>query len=474
MKFWTKSVKALIAVWLLCAGLDPESAGAMTVDRVVAKVNNEIITLSGLLERYNAEISRYRQAGMTRKIPPKEQLMPQLLDKMIDEKLLIQDGKKIGISIKEDNILKALEDIKNANNLDDSQLKEMLEREATSMEQYKETIHNQILVSKVVGMQVKNRTKVADQEIRAYYRKNMKEFWSPSQVKARHILFIMEATLTPDQRAQKEATAQEVLRRLKIGETFEDLARKFSEDISAANGGDLGVLERGKMVAEFEKAVFQMKAGEISGLVRTPYGIHIIKVDSIQPGKSRPFDEVKEEIENRVAAKKFNEVYDGYMADLRKAAFIEKSLYEAPDPKSGKLKPLPDSLGGLLKNPPDSRQRPTPKTGRRPPARKPEPAEVHENAGTPAPPSASATAKPRVHPDSILPPLTIPVPQDSGVKQHEVANKIEHQAQEEDKTPDSFEAVQKALQHIKKLRDRKIISEAEYQNKKKELLKNLN
>ncbi len=450
MMCWPKSNKifntGIALILLLTLGVSPGQSKVF--DRVVAKVNEEIITLSGLQERLNAEIARYRNAG-GQDNPPLDEMKEKLLDKMIDEKLQIQDGKELGMKVEEENILKALDDIKKANNINDDQLEDMLRHENTSIEQYKETIRNQIMVSKVVGFQVNNRTKISEKEMQSYYMKNRKDYVLAPKVKARHILFILNDVLTPEQRALKEQRAQEVKNKLDAGGSFEELAKKYSEDVSASSGGDLGLLERGKMVIDLENAIFALKAGETSDLIRTPYGIHIAKVDKVIPGGFKPFNEVKDEIEQKLRGEKFQKNYESYMRDLRKSAFIEKSLVQRPNP--GKLstrgKTRQSALGGKL-----------------PPLNiEPSPVDKSNKSRRPV------RRKPKVSPNDILPPLTISKPQSERGRQEE-ARALTRKSRSKAGT---FEEVQEELKKIKKLRDDQVISETEYQKQKSELLNNL-
>ncbi len=451
--FWLKLTKAsflvaAISVLVLSGGSSP--AGAMVLDRVVAKVNDEIITLSGLEERMNAEINRYRQAGMMDKIP-KEGLRDQLLDRMVDEKLQIQDGKKLGMNVEEEQILKALDDIKKNNGIDDEQLVMMLEKESTTMEQYKDTIRRQILVSKVVGFQVKNRTKVTEKELRSFYMKNRKQFMLPPKVKARHILFILDDGLTDEQKEIKKKTAAKVKQLLDGGAKFEDLAKEYSEDVSASEGGDLGYLERGKMVIDLENVIFSLKAGEVSGLVRTPYGIHIVKVDHVKPGGAKPFDEIRPLIERELSAKKFQTNYESYMRDLRKSAFIEKLIGPKKTKPKKKRSRLARRSPGVEKLPPLRTKR-----------------KSKSSSGK------KARGKPRIDPDSILPPLTIPT-KGKTESAPQVAEKVRTKKMDAStsKGKTRFATVQRELKRIKKMRDDNIISESEYREKKKALLSKL-
>lgn len=144
---------------------------------------------------------------------------------------------------------------------------------------------------------VREQATVPDSEIEAYYNANIAQYTTPEQVTARHILFRLDG----EDEAAVRARAQAVLARAKAGEDFAALAREFSEDESNKDqGGSLGEFGRGVMVPEFEQAAFSMKPGEISDLVRTSFGFHIIKVEAHTPASTRPLAEVRAEIEDQL------------------------------------------------------------------------------------------------------------------------------------------------------------------------------
>lgn len=341
MKLITRSsmLSAELRFWAACAVFilaGTPSAFAMTLDRIAAKVGGEIITLSSVLERSQAELARKGRSG-DNNIPPPEEFMPQILDQMIDEKLQTQEAKKIGITVNDESIQAALDEIKENNNITEEELEEMLKNENSSIERYRDTIRDQILVTRVMNYEVLNRVAVSDRDIKKYYRVNQKQFWTPGKVHALHILFILDDKLTPGERRIKEAKAKDVLGKIRGGAEFEKMAKLFSEDLSGASGGDLGILEKGKMVAEFEEAVFALKNGEVSGIVKTPYGLHIIKAQKVYPGNTIPFDDVKNNIERLLKAEKGKEGYKKWIAELRKNAYVEKMMFKI-DPAKEKAK----------------------------------------------------------------------------------------------------------------------------------------
>ena len=303
------------------------SVHARVLDKVAAKVNSEIITLSAIEER--AELLRQKYVGAPICISEQD-LLKDALNMIIEERLQIQEGKKFGFIVDEYAIDAAVEDIKKKNNLADGQLQEMLKREGRTLESYKNHIRDQILVSKITQFEIGNRVKVSKKSIIKYYKKNQKEFWEEGKVRARHILFISERGSSENQRRAKLRQAKKVLSEIRKGSDFSKLAIKYSEDVSASSGGDVGFVKRGKMVREFEEAVFSLKPGQISDIVETEYGYHIIKVDEVLPGKTLTLKDVKNRIHKILSMQKQKQVYDDWINELKKSAFIEVTLFDEP------------------------------------------------------------------------------------------------------------------------------------------------
>jgi len=288
-------------------------------------VNNEIITLSVIEER--AEILRQKYVGAPISISEQD-LLKEVLNMVIEERLQIQEGKKLGFVIDEDAVDAAMEEIIKKNDLADGQLQEMLKREGRTLKSYKNHIRDQIMVSKITRFEIGNRVKVSEKSIIKYYKENQKEFWQEGKVKARHILFIAERGSSEKIRREKLQQAKKILLKLRKGNDFAKLAMKYSEDISASNGGDVGFVGRGKMVPEFEEAVFNLKPGQVSDIVKTEYGYHIIKVEEVLPGKTLTLKDVKNRIHQILTMQMQKQVYDVWMNELKNSAFIEVTLFE--------------------------------------------------------------------------------------------------------------------------------------------------
>ena len=153
------------------------------------------------------------------------------------------------------------------------------------------------------SLKLRSQVMVTDDDLRQYYEQHKNEYTIPERVKAQHILYKTQGK-TPEEIEKIKEQARGVLERAKKGEDFGSLAKQFSEDTTAASGGDLGDFGHGQMVPEFERAAFSLGAGAISDLVQTQFGVHIIKVNAKQEARERPFEELKEAIRPVVETRK--------------------------------------------------------------------------------------------------------------------------------------------------------------------------
>lgn len=176
-----------------------------------------------------------------------------------------------------------------------------------------------------------NQTSVTDAEIQYYYEDNYKKYHKESQIKARHMLFKLSADASPEEETKIRGTAEQILTQArKPGADFAELAKKHSQDVgSAPKGGDLGFFNRTQMVPEFTDAAFKLKSGEISDLVRTPFGFHIIKVDEIRAEKTTPLDEARSEIEQSLKRDKARDLAYKTAQDFADTAYADKDLQKA-------------------------------------------------------------------------------------------------------------------------------------------------
>lgn len=263
-------MKKLLLMMFLAAFLIGCNAKESPAESVLAKVNAVTITEEDFISKIN-RLPAWAKDRFKGEAGKKE-----FLDELIKEELMYQEAKKLGIN-KEKEFQDTIKDFKKVT-----------------------------LISTLLKNEIEGKAKVDTKEIRDFYDKHQDEFMTGLEVKASHIL------------VNAETEAEDVLKRIQNGEGFSKLAEELSMDKGTAkNGGDLGFFGRGRMVPEFEKAVFSLKPGETSRPVKTKFGYHIIKVTDKKEGRTRDFEEVKPSIEKRLTIEKQRSLFDSYIEKLK-------------------------------------------------------------------------------------------------------------------------------------------------------------
>ncbi|HZG75014.1 MAG TPA: peptidylprolyl isomerase [Paenibacillus sp.] len=239
-----------------------------------------------------------------------KQVGPQAVDQLIVERLLDKEAAKQNVSVTDADYDKEIGKIKEQNGWDDATFNEQLKGAGFTLDELKEQMKPQIVLTKLVEPQIQ----VTDEELQTYYEENKAQYETPEQVKASHIL------------VETKAEADDLLAQIKGGADFAELAKAHSKDGSAAQGGDLGFFGKGQMVAPFEEAAFALEIGEVSEVVESEFGFHIIKLTDKKAAATATFEEKKEEIRETVFQQKLGERTTAYVEELRSAAKIENSL----------------------------------------------------------------------------------------------------------------------------------------------------
>jgi peptidyl-prolyl cis-trans isomerase SurA len=306
-----------IAILLLLPGL---AMATTTVSRIAAVVNSEIITTRQL----DQEVSERVKGG---NIPASQAsaLRQQVLSELIEKTLLMQKADELRIKVAEDEIEEAIDEVQKQNNLTREQLIEALQSEGMGYEKYRENLRQQILRYKLVGREVQARVEVTNREIRDYFRENIGKYRDEPFLRLSRITFPIPAKATTVQIEAIRSKAEAALNRLRQGEEFYPVLLSFTADQSA-EGGDMGTFAEGELTSAFERAVRGLKEGEISSLVETPAGFHILQVNEISAGKVRQFDSVKEEIRRILREQKTEERFKEWTQGLRKEAYIDIRL----------------------------------------------------------------------------------------------------------------------------------------------------
>ena len=299
----------------------PSIAAAEVIDGIAAIVNDELITTYDV-DKETALIVKEiaRKQGPT---VESAQLRTTALNQLIDKKLAEQKIKELDIKVSDEEVRQAIDDVKKQNNLTQEALVSALQAQGLTFDQYKAQLKEQIERLRLMGQEVRSKIQVGEKEVREYYEANQK-LYSDEMFQARHIYFaINEKTAEADVK-KIMANAMSVLQEARSGTDFGELAKKYSDDqLTAKEGGELGTFKKGEMLPEIEHTVETMQPGDISDLVITPAGFHIIMLEKKFAKKMKSFDEVKGEIEELLFRKKSEEKFAQWAADLRKGAAIE-------------------------------------------------------------------------------------------------------------------------------------------------------
>ena len=301
-------------------------------ERVAAVVNGQPITLSDVEERVGPELARVLQMpDESARACNKIALLHQGLEQLVDEKLIESEAHTIGADVSEDEVQRGLEQLARQSNMEVPEFKEALEQQGISWETARETVRRQQLMGQVLRFKVKPR-KITDEEVQTAYAAMAKD--PEYEVRARHIFVATPERSSAAFVATARKKAEDALRRVKSGETFALVAREMSDGPTAREGGDLGYFKKGLMLPAIEQAAFSLKPGEISPLIKTSSGFHIVMVEDRRAIPPKPLAEIKEEIRNRLANESIYKERENYIGTLRKTAQIDEKL-EGKAPGSG-------------------------------------------------------------------------------------------------------------------------------------------
>jgi peptidyl-prolyl cis-trans isomerase SurA len=305
---------------VLCGSV---SQGQGVVDRIVAIVNQEVITLSEVdkvIAPLRGEIQIENRLERDEKV---RELRLKALDRLVEEKVLDYEAKKTGIKVTSKEVDVVIQDIKRRSNVTQEDLVNALTREGLTYEQYKKEIEKQIARQRLVQWSVKVEPKVDEKVLRAFYETHSAQYLTLESYHPAHILFAVPKNATPEQVLEIRMRCQKVLDRIKNGENFGEMALLYSQDPSSREGGDLGVFKKGELLPPLEKAALALKVGQVSGVVRTEFGFHIIKLIDRKGGYPLPFEDVKEKIEADYMGTEFDKAMRQFISSVKQKSVIE-------------------------------------------------------------------------------------------------------------------------------------------------------
>jgi peptidyl-prolyl cis-trans isomerase SurA len=334
---------------LIALACMPAFAAGQVVEEIVARVNNQIITKSEFARSKDQLRDEVKQQDANNADKVYGDREKDVLRDLIDQQLLLEKGKDLGISADTD-LIKQLDQMRKDMKLDSMEaLEKEAEKQGISWEDFKQTQKNQIITRKVIGEEVGGHLAISKEEEQKFYDDHKDEMQHAEFIRLSEILITPKAiTPAPDPNANNsgssaqtpldetakqaadadalcaaETKAKDLLKQLRDGAAFEDIAKKYSDGPSAADGGALGTFERGKLAKELEDRTFAMKAGEITDVIRVKQGYAILKVDDHQMAGVPAMKDVLPRIQDALYYQKLQPALRAYLTKLREEAYIK-------------------------------------------------------------------------------------------------------------------------------------------------------
>ena len=330
---------------LIASACLPALAAGQTVEEIIARVNNQIITQSEYTrsrDQLKEEVKQQDAANADKLYTDREK---DVLRDLIDQQLLLEKGKDLSINGDTD-LIKKLDQMRKDMKLETMEdLEKAASSQGISYEDFKQNMRNQIITQKVIGEEVGTHMSISKDDEQKFYDTHKSEMEQPEAIRLSEILVAPAkpqpstpatapipagqppanetAASEADALTAAEAKANDLLKQIRGGATFEDIAKKYSEGASAAQGGELGVFKRGMLAKELEDKTFAMKSGEVSDVIRTKQGFVILKVTEHQEAGIPPLKTVEPKIMDALYYERLQPALRAYLTKLREEAYID-------------------------------------------------------------------------------------------------------------------------------------------------------
>ena len=304
--------------------VDPNAG--KTIEEIIARVNNEIITLSEYAKARETAADDAKQECQGRCTP--EQLQTNIEDRqkntlrdLIDQSLLVQRAKDMGISVKPE-VIKQLDQIRQQNKLASiDELEKAVTSEGMNWEDFQSNIENHLLTQKVIGQEVGSHINISDDEVQKFYEAHKTEFVRPEQVALREIQVNTQGKGADELPALKKK-AETALKRVQDGEDFGEIAKRYSDSSTKDQGGYLGTYKRGELAKELEDKVFAMKRNQLTDILETKQGYLILQVLEHYDEGQQSIDKVRNEITEKLYGARMEPAMRGYLKTLREQSYV--------------------------------------------------------------------------------------------------------------------------------------------------------
>lgn len=297
------------------------------VDRIVAIVNEDIITLS--------ELEAFRKTFFPSQSKRKDWLSLEFalsdvryraLDTLIEEKLIDQEAERQQIQVTERELREALDSLREERGLSQSQLEAALRAQGLTYDEYKERVEKGLKRTRLINRVIKSKIEMDEEEIKAYYQAHRDDYMVEQSIRISHILLPIAPGSSENEEGAALSMAEEILTRADKGEDFDTLAYEYSQRVADLRWGDLGYFKKGEMIPAIEKVAFGLEVGQVGGPIQTAEGVVLVKVTDKKGGSPLPFEKARKRVENDYYRKELKRRYREWVKKLKERSFIEVKL----------------------------------------------------------------------------------------------------------------------------------------------------
>jgi peptidyl-prolyl cis-trans isomerase SurA len=328
-----KHISVLFGLLIILGGvfcffliLAPENASsAEVVDRIVAVVNDEVISLYEL----NQTVAPYIQKLKASQYPPDVErqvlfeLRSQILNEMINQKLTDQELKQQNISVSDREVDSTIERMKESRQITDEELRNLLSNEGISYEEYKEQTKRQLLRARLVNREVRSKIVITEQDIKDYYEQHIAEYAGENKYRLRNIFVRVSPMATDAERSSARKLMESVLAELKLGKPFEVVKDVESDSGLQLEGGDLGEFKLEDLSSHLSEVIEELNTGEFTPVLEEPFGYQIVYIEKKIDTSGKSLAEASDEIEDKLFNQVVDQRYESWLQSLRDRSHIK-------------------------------------------------------------------------------------------------------------------------------------------------------
>ncbi len=301
---------------------------AKLVDRIVAVVNDDIITLTDLNKAIAPYVDKINTAGYSAREKKKiiYNIKKDMINRMVDKMLTDQEIKRLHVTVSDKEIDNAIERLKQSQFMTQEDLERAIKRTGMTFKEYREKIRQEILRPKLINYTVKSKVIVTDKDIKKYYLEHKKEFVGITKYHLRNICILVDNYASDKIKLEKKNMAEKIKKMLDKGYAFKKLVKKYSETPNASNGGDLGSLKLSTLSGKIRDAVKNLKSGQYTNVILTDQGYQIFYIEGINTEKGKTLAQVSDMISKKLYKQKVNKKFRKWLDSLREKSHIKIML----------------------------------------------------------------------------------------------------------------------------------------------------